>query len=47
MVKSRNGETFGSIVFMSLISIKFVLKHIVEASAFIAAKTGLSFTVPI
>ena len=36
-VTSKKGDTVGSIVFSTFISIKFVLKQTVESSAFIAA----------
>jgi hypothetical protein len=43
-VTKRKGETVGSIVLRTLISMKLVLKHTVEISALIAAYTGRSLT---
>jgi len=36
-VTSKNGDTVGSMVLSTLMSIKFVLKHTVESRALIAA----------
>ena len=42
-VTKRKGDTVGSILFKTLINVKFVLKQIVEHNAFKAAKSGLNF----
>ena len=45
IVMSKNGETSGSSLFISLINAKLVAKHKVETSMLKAAKTGLNFGV--